>query len=313
MFGPAQPISPAEMSVSTPEASTPESATESEPARTPLGEDQLRELVASLGDLPSLPDIALRAMRLAEDPDWDLKKLEQTIRRDQGLAARFLRLANSAFFGARCTITTLDRAINLVGITRVQSVLLAAGLEGLHQSKKSNFKGRILWEHALAVACMSQHLAKQSGIGDPEEAFMAGLLHDIGRPIMDDVFHDKYGEAIALVEDGSAASLLSAEQRIFKFDHTDVGYVVVSAWGFPPHIGQAIRFHHDPTMAENATDLCAVVSLANSMCARLQLGPDQQPDLDLEALASTKLLGLEGRTEALFEQMPQLVAEASLL
>ena len=188
MFGPARPISPAEMSVITPEASTPESATESEPARTPLGEDQLRELVASLGDLPSLPDIALRAMRLAEDPDWDLKKLEQTIRRDQGLAARFLRLANSAFFGARCTITTLDRAINLVGITRVQSVLLAAGLEGLHQSKKSNFKGRILWEHALAVACMSQYLAKQSGIGDPEEAFMAGLLHDIGRPIMDDVF-----------------------------------------------------------------------------------------------------------------------------
>ncbi len=300
------------MSVSAPETSTSETAVEIETARSPLGDDQLRDLVASLGDLPTLPDVALRAMRLAEDPDWDLRKLEHTIRRDQGLAARFLRLANSAFFGARCSITTLDRAINLVGITRVQSVLLAAGLEGLHQNKKSNFKGKILWEHALAVACVSQYLAKLSGLCDPEEAFMAGLLHDIGRPIMDDVFHDKYAEAIELVRNESAVSLLSAEQRLFKFDHTDVGHVVVSAWGFPPQIAEGIRFHHDPTMAESATDLCATVSLANGVCVKLELGPDQQPELDLETLTSTKVLGLDGRTEALFERMPQLIADASV-
>ena len=298
--------------VDTPDSdATPERGAEAEPAHDPQGDDHLRDLVASLGDLPTLPDIALRAMRLAEDPDWDLKKLERTIRQDQGLAARFLRLANSAFFGARSTITTLDRAINLVGITRVQSVLLAAGLEGLHQNKKSNFKGKILWEHALAVGCASQHLAKKARQCDPEEAFMAGLLHDIGRPIMDDVFHDKYGEVIALVRDGAAASFLSAEQRTFKFDHTDVGYVVVSAWGFPSQIGEAIRFHHDPTMAENAVGLCATVSLANSMCVKLAIGPDEQADLDLEALPSTALLGLEGRADGLFEQLPQLIAQAA--
>ena len=103
------------------------------PRREPLSDEQLEEIGAMLDDLPVLPEVALRALRLAEDPDWDLRTLDATLRCDQGLAAGFLRLANSAFFGARCTVTKLDRTINLVGITRVRSVLLAAALEGFHE------------------------------------------------------------------------------------------------------------------------------------------------------------------------------------
>ena len=149
------------------------------PVREPLSDERLAEIASTLGDLPGLPDVALRAMRLAEDPDWDLAKLDRTIKLDQTLTARFLRLANSVFFGARYSITTLDRAINLVGITRVRSVLLAAALEGLHETKKSNFKGKMLWDHALAAGCISQHLATKHRRCDAEEAFMAGLLHDV--------------------------------------------------------------------------------------------------------------------------------------
>ena len=194
--------------------------------REPLSDERLGEIAATLGDLPALPDIALRAMRLAEDPEWEVTTLDQTIRRDQALAARFLRLANSAFFGARSKISTLDRAITLVGITRVRSVLLAAALEGLHEGKRSNFKGKILWDHALATGCLSQHLAGIHGRSEPEEAFMAGLLHDIGRPVLDQMMTDKYAEVVALVKNGVAASFLSAEQCVFRFDHTDIGFVV---------------------------------------------------------------------------------------
>ena len=238
-------------------------------------------------------------------------ELDATIRRDQALAARFLRLANSAFFGARAKIGTLDRAINMVGITRVRSVLLAAALEGLHEGKRSNFKGKILWEHALAVGCISQHIAQAHRRSDSEEAFMAGLLHDIGRPILDQMLGDQYAEVIALVKDGVAASLLSAEQRVFRFDHTDIGFVAVSGWGFPPAIAEAIRFHHDPTMAEADRPLCATVSLANSMCAKAELGPDRQPDIDLAALPSTEILGLATRVDELWEQVPRLVQQSS--
>lgn len=279
----------------------------------PLSDERLREITATLGDLPVLPEVALQAMRLADNPDWDLKKLDVTIRRDQALAARFLRLANSAFFGARCSVTTLDRAINLVGITRVRSVLLASALEGLHESRKSNFKGKVLWEHALATGCVSQHLATKHRLCDPEEAFMAGLLHDIGRPVMDHVFKPQYAEVIEMVATGVAASFLSAEQRVFRFDHTDVGFVVVTAWDFPSAIAEAIRFHHDPTMAEVQPPLCATISLANSMCAKAELGPDVQPDLDLTTLPSAEILQLQTQVDGLMEQVPGVVEKANAL
>ena len=277
----------------------------------PHSGERLEEIAGTLGDLPALPDVALRAMRLAENPEWSIHELDATIRRDQALAARFLRLANSAFFGARAKIGTLDRAINMVGITRVRSVLLAAALEGLHEGKRSNFKGKILWEHALAVGCISQHIAQAHRRSDSEEAFMAGLLHDIGRPILDQMLGDQYAEVIALIKDGVAASLLSAEQRVFRFDHTDIGFVAVSGWGFPPAIAEAIRFHHDPTMAEADRPLCATVSLANSMCAKAELGADRQPDIDLAALPSTEILGLATRVDELWEQVPRLVQQSS--
>jgi hypothetical protein len=124
-----------------------------------LDDERLATIVSTLGDLPVLPDITLRALRLAEDPEWDLKELTGTIGRDQGLAAEFLRLANSAFFGGTGTISTLDRAICRVGNTRVQSILLATVLEGFHATTQSNFTGTMLWEHALVTATVSRHLA----------------------------------------------------------------------------------------------------------------------------------------------------------
>lgn len=112
------------------------------PPTMPLSDERLREIAATLGDLPALPEVAIQTMRLADDPDWDLRRLDVTIRRDQALAARFPRLANSAFFGARCSVTTLDRAINLVGITRVRSVLLASALGGCTSARKATSRGR---------------------------------------------------------------------------------------------------------------------------------------------------------------------------
>ena len=122
-------MSTVEESPSTPLALDAEDSSQDQP-REPLSGERLEEIAGTLGDLPALPDVALRAMRLAENSEWDLKELDATIRRDQALAARFLRLANSAFFGARSKIATLDRAINMVGITRVRSVLLGRGTRG---------------------------------------------------------------------------------------------------------------------------------------------------------------------------------------
>ena len=234
--------------------------------REPLDDDRLKAIVSTLGDLPVLPDVALSALRQAEDPDWNLRELAQTIGRDQSLAAGFLRFANAPYFGSRGAISTLDRAISRVGNARVRSVLLAAVLEGFHAPAKSNFQGTVLWEHAQATSAVSRHIAAAYKHCDPEEAFMAGLLHDIGRPVMDQEFPAQYAEVVDLLRQGHAPSLRSAEQSVFEFDHTDVGFILVTEWAFPTAIAETIHLHHTPAEAVANPGLCATVSLANSLC-----------------------------------------------
>ena len=262
-------------------------------------------------DLPTLPDVALRAIRLAADPDWDLHQLSTTIGRDQGLAARFLRLANAALFGARGSVTTLDMAIVRVGITRVRSVVLAAALEAFHETKRSNFTGTVLWEHALGTACISQHLATTHRRCLPDEAFMAGLLHDIGRTLLDQLFPTEYARVLTLVENGVAPSLLRAEQQVLPFDHTELGFEAADAWEFPAAIAETIRHHHAPAEAVADPGLCATVSLANSLCLHAQLGPDlPPPDQDLATLPSAEILALDGaELDTLLHKVPRLIGQ----
>ena len=284
-------------------------ATEDVAARH-LDGDRLAQIL-TLGDLPALPAITMQALSLSDGDDWKLSEIEKKIQEDHALAARFLRLANSAYYGARRTIATLDRAICLIGIGKVRSVLLAVSVEGLHEHKRTNFKGQVLWQHALAVAVIAEHVAQEQEGHRPEEAFMAGLLHDIGRPVMDHVFPDMYRGVVDLVDTGGAESYVLAERQVFGFDHAEVGFVVATAWGFPPPITDAIRLHHGP-LAGSDQSLRATVSLADSLSHKVGLAPhqSQDSDLDLETLPSMTIVGLDmAVANELMEQVPNLVSQ----
>ena len=129
---------------------------------------------------------------------------------------------------------------------------------------------------------------------------------------MDQLFSAQYAEVVELVNGDEAVSWLAAEQRVFRFDHTDVGCVVATEWGFPSALAEVARCHHDPAVADTDPTLCATVSLANSMCAKAALGPDHQPTLDLAALPSVEMLDLEARVEAVMEQVPDVVKQARM-
>lgn len=260
----------------------------------------MTRIAQEVSDLPPLPQVAMQALKLAEKEDWNIVELENEILRDSALAVRLLRLANSPYFGARCEVTTVSRALNLIGNSKTRSVLMAAAVEGLHENTRSNFPGKVLWEHALATASLSQQFATLCDSGNPEDAFVAGLLHDIGRPVMDSIFPDEYRRVIGLVEAGNTDTFRSAEQQVFGFDHTDVGFLVASHWNLPPVIGGVIRFHHNLAQASADRTLCATVSLANSACVKNGIGVENMPDLDLASLLSTEVLGLD---ESKLEQL----------
>lgn len=250
------------------------------------------DLIASkTGDLPALPDVATKVMELVRDPDTGVKDLEDVISKDPALTARVLRIANSAMFGLRAQVSTVSRAIVVLGFNTLRSIVLAASTQALYRTKGSRFKDRILWEHSLAVALASRSIARHIEFPAAEEAFVAGLIHDIGKVVLDANLGDRYQQVIERVyNDGESFS--EAETSVFGFDHSEVGALVVKKWTLAPELEEAVRLHHRPGEATIDPKLCAIVDLGNRLCMKLEIGPEKRADMDLPSVESAGALGL---------------------
>ena len=257
--------------------------------------DDLVRLAARAGDLPALPDVAMRVAAIASDPDGSMRDLEAAVARDQAIAARVLRLSNSAYYGLPGHVSTLGRAILVIGAAKLKAVVLAACTESLFHRRHSNFPGRVLWEHSLATALVARHIATLCGYPDREEALVAGLLHDIGKVVMDTNDTEKYRDVILRVT-GRRETFVTAEREIFGFDHAQVGGLVTRRWSLAESLSEAVRCHHDPETSGGHQAIAAIVSLANSVCVKLEIGPERRADLELATLRSGQLLGLDHET-----------------
>lgn len=267
------------------------------------------DLIASkAGDLPTLPEVAAKVMEMVRDPDTRLKDLVDVIAKDPSLAGRVLRISNSAMFGLRGRVTTVGRAITILGFNTLRSIVLATFTQSLYDNKTSRFKDKILWEHALATGIAARTISQQVGFPSVEEAFVGGLLHDIGKVVMDANLGDRYQEVIQQVYN-AGETFVEAERSIFEFDHAQVGSLVVRKWSLAAQLEEAVQLHHDPASATRDPKLCAIISLSNSLCARYEIGPEKLPDLDLAALDSTAIAGVDPDSlEEIAERVQEMLA-----
>ena len=263
-------------------------------------------------NLPTLPQVAWQTMRLLENPDSTARQLEQMISRDQAIAGRVLRLANSAYYGLSKRISSLSHAIVILGFGTIQSLVMAAAYQSLHRAERVEEK--LLWEHALAVSMVCRTLAVEFDYRELEQASTAGLMHDIGKVIMNQHLGKKYLEVFDAVKAGGT-TFLEAEADSVGITHTDVGGMVVHKWSFSPALVEAVFLHHNPRSAKEDEVLCAIVSLANDICVKLGVGPESMPDLDLVGQDASSLLGLtEQDASDLIEQArDKLTVEGTLL
>lgn len=252
---------------------------------------QLDAVALDSGELPTLPDVAVQVLNLAGSDDATARDLELVLQRDPGLAARVLRLSNSAQFGVRGTVSTLSHAVVLLGSRMLRAVVLTACTESLSRNPRSSFKDRILWEHAVAVGLTARTLAERCAPGLIEEAFVAGLLHDIGKMVLDTATGATYREVVQRVYN-QRERFVDVEREMFGFDHAAVGGLVADKWMLAESIGEAIALHHDPRRAVINPPLSAIVSVANALCVKLEIGPEKLPDLDLASLDAVGCLGL---------------------
>ena len=251
------------------------------------------EIVAWVGDLPPLPHVAAKAIQLVEDPDATAQKLTDVLSSDTALAARVLKIANSAMFSRQREITTLSQAIMVIGFKALKGIIVAATLRQLNRSFGKTEK--LIWENSMCTAMgahlLTQHLKKKF----LDEVFLLGLLHDLGKLVLIKQTPKEYTEVNKQIDSGM--TFLDAEMKVLGFAHPLIGALVAKKWNFSPEICQVILHHHDPLdmpLASELEEKTAIIQLADALALRLGKGkPNNYPDVAPQIETSAKLLGLE--------------------
>jgi putative nucleotidyltransferase with HDIG domain len=242
------------------------------------------------GDLPPMPHIARLVVDKVADPKTNTKDLQDIIAQDQALAARVLKMANSAFYGFSRSVTSLTGAIGAVGFNTIKSMVVSSVVRDL--LKSSGLTEQLLWEHSLGCAFAARRIAREIRFGKFEEAFLAGLLHYIGKIILYTKLPQQRSDVIQRVYSDPDAVFFRLEQSAFGFDHAQLGQLVARKWQFAEEIEEAIGLHHFPGKSRSNPTLTVVIHLANLICHRLQIGITRNPDLDVagsKAAAALKL------------------------
>jgi putative nucleotidyltransferase with HDIG domain len=273
----------------------------------------LEQATATVRDLPSLPTIVVQLIRTFGEDDVSVAELAAQIAKDQAIAAKTMRLANSSFYGLQSRVRTIDQAIAVLGFDSVRSLVTAAGIVGQFGGTDSDqFDFTAFWRHAVGSALCAKCVARQAGCNQ-EYAFVSGLLHDIGRLVLVTRFPEEYAAVLAF-QRREDCGLLQAERATLGVDHTLVGRALAQHWKFPDLILRAIGNHHAP-MREDLGDIPSVIHVANAIVHALDLdgGPDEPvPPLAQDAWNSLRIdaAGLRrvfAETEAEFETACQIL------
>lgn len=232
-----------------------------------MGIMNLQEVITKrINDIPLLSTVASRLMTIAGDENSSLKDIVKIVEMDSYLTARILKLANSAAFYRGRPVSTLAQAIVLLG-ERVIIGIAVGSCSTIFNRPLDGYQGAAgdLWAHSLHCAIASREVAKLAGPNiSPDLAFTAGLLHDIGKPIISDLFAQKTEQMASWCDRHQVKDFLEAERDIIGTDHAEVGYSLARHWKLPDPLRIVVRYHHHPNLADiGYRKLAYVVHLAD--------------------------------------------------
>jgi HD-like signal output (HDOD) protein len=252
-----------------------------------MSDADLKRIIRSVEDLPTLPRTVLKITELVNDPKSSAKDLALIITDDQVLTARLLRIVNSSFYGFPRRISTVTEAIVLLGFDSIRHLLLTTSVFDLFRLRggKGGAELEKFWDHSLACAVGAKTLGRHLHHDRLEELFVAGLLHDIGKIVVMMTVPAKFEQVDHSVRERHMR-LLAAEDAVLGFTHAEAGRVLAEHWNLPLKLVHAIAFHHQPSAAGAYAADTAVVHLADIFARALDLGcgtDDGVPPLDRRA------------------------------
>jgi HD-like signal output (HDOD) protein len=235
--------------------------------RNKIPDALIQRLFARIGEVSSLPVVASRIVQLANDPKTGADDLLEAIRCDPALAMRVMRTVNSSYYALDQKVADLKQGITLLGFNEVRNLALTAYVAPLfRESEKHGRYTRVgLWNHMVGVGMVAQHIAGFVKTVPPQEAYLAGLLHDLGLVLFDQYLNRPFCRIIDLLTEQNR--LLDLEMKLLGFDHAALGQFVAREWHLPEHLTDSIGAHHAPQdYSGTHRELVYVVALANFFC-----------------------------------------------
>jgi len=256
------------------------------------GEKLKERIFRTLGDLPPMPQVAQKARQMLSDTSSSISNLAKIIETDLAITTRVLKLANSAYYGVSGMVSSVQHASVVVGTQTLMELLnLACSSTVLSQTLKGyDLEAGDLWKHSLAVASGSQIIAKKKKPELEQNAFSAGLIHDVGKLILDPYIFERKEAFQDFLKDEDE-SFLSAEKKILGFDHSEIASEVCEKWQIPQELAHAIRYHHNPSESQE-DDLSYIVHAADAVAMMSGIGSGMDGllyNLDEKAIELLKL------------------------
>lgn len=231
------------------------------------------KILKSIKNIPAFPAVAMKVVALMDSPNYSIMDVADLVKYDQAITANILRICNSAYFGLRHKVVTINDAVMRLGQQNIVRAVQAAGASTFYKKAKGyGLEANKLWEHSVGVALMTQILSRRIFKCEDAKLYTTALLHDIGKVIMGEFVDESFPQIHDLVSK-EGISFLDAEEKIIGINHADLGGRMASQWNFPKDMMDAIIYHHRPDLMQDEGNSGAwLVYLADQACIMMGIG-----------------------------------------
>jgi putative nucleotidyltransferase with HDIG domain len=262
----------------------------------------------SIPDIPTLPNIVIKVNEMLQDDDTSIKKLSKVIEKDQSIVTKILTLVNSTFYGFRSRIKNISHAVIVLGFNTIRNAVVSVSIIKTFSGEKTfeGFDIRDFWKHSVGVAVTSMHLAERTRLDSPDDCFVAGLLHDIGKVVLSQHFTEPFGLVWKSVkEDG--LSFFEAEQKLLPVNHAQIGGHLAKKWQFPVSLIDTITYHHAIRKSVSNPSQLTIVHTADTIANNYEIDSDITPVFS--AIDPEAKKAMAGQLETVSDWLPDVAAE----
>jgi len=223
----------------------------------------LDSFTQNIEQIPTLQIVSKKIMSLLSDEDISLKRIADLIETDQSMTTKILKVANSAFYGTLNKVSSVDNALVILGIEEVKGILMTFSIYNFFSaSENDGFDRSQFWKHAIISSQVARYLGQYFNIGKDDTLFLSGLIHDMGKAVLDQYFHEEFLQIIEYISSNNE-SFSKGEKEILGITHYQVAAKLLQQWKFPEKVIMQVFYHHAPWQDKNYVSGSIITYLAN--------------------------------------------------